>query len=261
MGNNSHFVLDTINPDDLQPNIGQSHKGEAAKSAIVTDRVVVPEHGADVGLQTSTSNPLHDGEFTDPECEDDHSIQLENGASTEAALKEKAMETGDSSQQSTRITSDVANGAVAKVDQIHDPRGVVSVGDTPFVGTSTRTETKSSMPQKPQIKDVPQFKDVFEEFKWEKIHGKIPLMYQKPFRHSRTICKDDKNEEKEDDSQRDKDIDQDQNLVHEQFTQVISKKARKQLSKTGKTMQTRQDVKPNSHAHSQSHKCGAPSCG
>ena len=69
---------------------------------------------------------------------------------------------------------------------------------------------------------MPQFKNVFEEFKWEKIHGKIPLMYQKPFRHSRTICKDDKNEEKEDDSQRDKDRDQAQNLVHEQFTQVIS---------------------------------------
>ena len=108
---------------------------------------------------------------------------------------------------------------------------------------------------------MPQFKDVFEEFKWEKLQGRIPLVYQKPFLHSNTTCNGDKNEEEEDDSQRDKDKDQDQKLVHEQFTQVISKKVRKQLSKKGKTMQTRQDVKSNSHAHSQSHKCGAPSCG
>nr|XP_027120477.1 uncharacterized protein LOC113737442 [Coffea arabica] len=97
LGNNSQFVLDSINPDDFQLNIGQNHKGKAAKSVIVTDRVVVPEHGTDVGLQTSTSNPLEDGEFTDPESENDHSIQPANGAFTEAASEEKAMEVGDSS--------------------------------------------------------------------------------------------------------------------------------------------------------------------
>ena len=128
-----------------------SRIGKAAKSVIVTDRVVVPEHGTDVGLQTSTSNPLEDGEFTDPESENDYSIQPTNGAFTEAASEEKAMEAGDSSQQGNGITSDVANGALAKVDQVHDPRDMVSVGDTPLVGTSTstRTDTKSSMPQNP----------------------------------------------------------------------------------------------------------------
>lgn len=66
----------------------------------VADRVVESEHRAVVGLQTSTSNPFHNGEFTDPEFEDDHSIQPANGASTEAASKEKTMETGDSSKVS-----------------------------------------------------------------------------------------------------------------------------------------------------------------
>nr|XP_027070434.1 uncharacterized protein LOC113695508 [Coffea arabica] len=122
--------------------------------------------------------------------------------------------------------------------------------------TSTRTETKTTVPQNP----VPAFKDVFEEVKWEKLHGTLPRPHQISFIRSSITCNNDKKEE-EDDSQHDKHKDQDQNLVQQQFTQVISKKAKKQLSKKGKTMQTRQDLKPNSNAHSQSHKCGAPSCG
>ena len=102
---------------------------------------------------------------------------------------------------------------------------------------------------------------MFEELKWERLHGSIPLVHQKSFLHSNTTCNDDKNEEEEDYLQREKDKDQYQILVHKQFIQVISKKVRKQLSKKGKTMQTHQDVKLNSHARLQSHKCGSPSFG
>lgn len=34
LGNNSQFVLDSINPDDFQSNIGQNHKGKEKMSEI-----------------------------------------------------------------------------------------------------------------------------------------------------------------------------------------------------------------------------------
>ena len=96
----------------------------------------------------------------------------------------------------------MANGSFSKIDQVHDPRDIVSGGDPTLVGTSTstRTETKSSLPQNP----VPQFKDVFEEIKWEKLHGTVPRPHQMLFIRSSTTCNDDKNEDEEDDSQRQK---------------------------------------------------------
>ena len=42
------------------------------------------------------------------------------------------MEAGDSSKQVNGIMSVVANGALAKVDQVHDPRDMVSVETHPL---------------------------------------------------------------------------------------------------------------------------------
>ena len=56
---------------------------------------VVPEDGADAGLQISTSNPLEEGKFTDPRSNDDHSIHPANGTFIEAASEDKTMEASD----------------------------------------------------------------------------------------------------------------------------------------------------------------------